>query len=618
MSAHNENVNESVESKMADTVTNAEPDQTSGREWATSLASTYKKLASGESKKDEIGLCHDTMFSGAGVAALLWGLPETVVAPAELLVDRVARVCMGKKSATKSVDILTADHNILGQLQDDDIAVQHSAAIRAIALAHSLKPLAKYCDSSRWEKVGQTLLEAFEFGARRLGDGILLDQLLCVELPLTIASELSVARQFSALAKPAIKSFKLNEGSIDSDGFPSSDCLPDFGPLVASWARCLELIGERKKKIDPAFRDQLNHVPEQFLRLHNGMNQLMVSRSQTRPSCKEFVEQVLAMSSQDLHRQLAMQTGVLVTPKSKMDSKKQGDKVSPLDDLELTCVSEWGATMALRSKWTRKASRFTIGFGDDPVLLEIGSRCPLISGHSSVSVEIDDVIASCSGEFEVVCELHDYEVSYFEIEMELNNGAATLLRQVLLSREDDFLFCNDVVTTPQPRAKIKCTSRWPLASGIEVMPETETRELYLVREKKIESLVLPLGLPEWKCGRTSSSFEVEQRELVLQQSATVGENGGGLSVPLLFDLNAKRSRRKRTWRQLTVGESLQSVCNTDAVAYRAQLDKKNFVFYLAMSGAANRTFMGENFNGEFFAGRLEKSGLMSQLVRVEA
>ena len=151
------------------------------------------------------------------------------------------------------------------------------------------------------------------------------------------------------------------------------------------------------------------------------------------------------------------------------------------------------------------------------------------------------------------------------------------------------------------------------------LPESETREVYLQttgssnQPQKIMALALPLALPEWKAEKSSGQLIAEADALVLEQRI----DGNALYAPLLFDLSPKRSLKKRTWRKLTVAQDRQIVADDQAMAFRFQLNKRQWFFYRALASLGNRTFMGENVNSEFAFNRLHKSGKVSSLFEVE-
>jgi len=224
-------------------------------------------------------------------------------------------------------------------------------------------------------------------------------------------------------------------------------------------------------------------------------------------------------------------------------------------------------------------------------------------------ISINSATAVADRDFEVVCEQSDKDVEYVELETDLGEGGV-FNRQILLSRDEEFLLIADVVV-PSERSRIDYRCRYRLAPGVVGMQETENREVYL-RTSGIQSLVLPLALPEWKVARCDDRLEFDETSLSLVQST----EGRGLYAPLFFDLNPKRSRRKRTWRQLTVGENLKAVPSDVACAYRVQLDEQQWCFYRAINGQANRTFLGENVIDEFVFNRFKKDGTVKALLRV--
>jgi hypothetical protein len=94
--------------------------------------------------------------------------------------------------------------------------------------------------------------------------------------------------------------------------------------------------------------------------------------------------------------------------------------------------------------------------------------------------------------------------------------------------------------------------------------------------------------------------------------------GRALCCPLLLDLKPRRSKLERTWRQLTVAESLEIVTRDVAVGFRAQSGRDQWVFYRSLGPAGNRTMVGYNIAGEFAAGRFLTTGKVKEWLEVEA
>ena len=108
-------------------------------------------------------------------------------------------------------------------------------------------------------------------------------------------------------------------------------------------------------------------------------------------------------------------------------------------------------------------------------------------------VSLNGTLLNPVDEFELTCWQSDDVADYLEIEIELEQGV-TVQRQIMLARDEEFLYFADVVI-PSEVGLIEYVCEFPLVDGIGVMEESETRELYL-KNKKIQSLVIPLALPE--------------------------------------------------------------------------------------------------------------------------
>jgi hypothetical protein len=85
-----------------------------------------------------------------------------------------------------------------------------------------------------------------------------------------------------------------------------------------------------------------------------------------------------------------------------------------------------------------------------------------------------------------------------------------------------------------------------------------------------------------------------------------------------MDLDSKRSKKPRTWRQLTVAESLVVVPSDAAVGFRAQFGRDQWLIYRSLGPAGNRSVLGQNISSEFFAGRFKSNGLVDQWIEIEA
>ena len=217
------------------------------------------------------------------------------------------------------------------------------------------------------------------------------------------------------------------------------------------------------------------------------------------------------------------------------------------------------------------------------------------------------MISGAGDSFELIL----VEKSASELKMPLSDGVQ-VQRQFVLVRDDQIMILMDVVNCPVV-SRIDYHCHYPFAEGISALPESETSEIYLKSGAEIQSLVMPLGLSEWKVERSDGAFRPAQNRLEIHQTI----NGAGLCSSLMFDLNPSRSIRPRTWRQLHVAEQLRHVGCDQAVAFRAQIDQQQWLIYRSIGENANRTFMGENFSKDFFLGRFDRSGAVEELIGVE-
>ena len=99
---------------------------------------------------------------------------------------------------------------------------------------------------------------------------------------------------------------------------------------------------------------------------------------------------------------------------------------------------------------------------------------------------------------------------------------------------------------------------------------------------------------------------------------TQESNAAALYCPLLLDLKPRRSKHNRTWRQLTVAESLEIVPRDLAVGFRAQSGRDQWLFYRSLGRPGNRSVLGYNVAGEFAAGRFLANGKMKPWIEIEA
>ena len=487
------------------------------------------------------------------------------------------------------------------------------AGISSLLVAVRLRDVVLQGSDQDFERIVRSFLSLHRLALESQVSSPLLHQWLAIELPLTMASQLMAIKPFKKEGKLAAKRFVAETRQLlDSDGWPGEACLGQFAALAASWTRCVNLAAACGFKLGSSFLAQMEWVAEQFVRLHGPQKQLLFASKAGLPSKKSFVDFVMRLDGGGRAAQLARATGL---------SKSSGGK-SKTSSVNPSSVSEWAQSAILKSSWKANSPLVGIDFSSTQCRLEVAAKQNLISGVCGVEVKDDgQLIDFGQSGFDVVCQLINDDVAYLELEAQYSGYK--FYRQLLLAKNERFLFLADSVLK-NGAGEIDYRLRMPLAKDINVIRENGTRELYLnFPGKGIQSLVLPLDLPEWTAERCRGLLSAEKDDrlgcqvLNLERTVELSSDGGALYCPLFIDLDPSRSRLKRTWRPLTVAQNLEILSSRVAAGYRVQVDEDQFVFYRALQSIGNRTFMGRNFSGDFFAAKFFRDGSVKEMIAVE-
>ena len=567
-----------------------------------------------------------TLSSGK-IPPVLWGLAGCLSKDQS---QRIDRWYAGKNLQT----ILTRLRTLVANLTDDSAVIELADAVEALAIGHlwAADQLDQQLKGPDRES-GKLALEELSVTALR-SDSIWELRTKSIGLELGVVLAFAQKDPKSILKSGLMDEFEaIIDSNLDSDGWPDARLLSQIGALAGCWSRIVVMFKKLELELDGGIQIQLEWLVRQCLRLMRPDGSLSFSPIGDNADSfdQAFWQSITSMSADPddaVIFQMLMATG---KSKKKKSKKCKTSKLTPLMASELVDpfnVSEWADSFLLRSTWSSKSPRVAVDFsyrdsqaaGDlvaEQCFTQVSRSVPLIHGQTLPEIIVDDQTLQLAGSFEVVCERHDKDVDYVEIQAELSSGSS-LNRQWLLARAEQFLLVADYVL-PASALKIEYRCRWPLAAGMTTLPESETREVYLQtvggsgQPQTIEALALPLALPEWKAEKCLGQLVAEADELVLEQRV----DGDALYAPLLFDLNPNRSLKKRTWRKLTVAQDRQVVADDQAMAFRFQLNKRQWFFYRALASMGNRTFMGENVNSEFSFNRLHKSGKVSSLFEVE-
>lgn len=438
--------------------------------------------------------------------------------------------------------------------------------------------------------VGYGAIEFSSLGSEnRVDDSRLIAQLLDVELPLWGKLQHSTRLETS---DQLVNQFEQSIGeALDGDGWPLAEVVQDLGVLIASWCRCYRLLDALGYEIDPEVTGQLNGLVYQIARLKRCDGSLMFGTAFEFGS-NAFRKKIVECWSE--YQSLPFQIKRSTDRELRMPSASS--------------ISEWAQAGVLRQGWHKKDNKVAFLFDQRRVAIEVDNGQVLVSGDCTPRLEVDGKQLSLASEIGVSCFLR-FDHGDF-IELELDFGDYSIARQILLLNDDELLWINDIVQGPANAIQYKCN--YSLADANEMVRETENNEFYLRNRDKF-TLVLPLFLPEWRSERYDGKLEFSEQNITVSQKV----DGMGMSTPLVFDLNPKRSKQPRTWRRLTVAEQMETVGRDVAVAYRVQIGSQQWLYYRTIGPKGNRTFLGQNFADDCLLAKIELDGTVSPVMEVE-
>jgi hypothetical protein len=400
--------------------------------------------------------------------------------------------------------------------------------------------------------------------------------LLYAELPATLAYLLPELAAADALAKAARETLtEWSDQRLDTSGTIHGQRLEQLMPLVGSLARVRSLGKTSGRKLwSSEVQKQFDLLVEFAWRLVRADGSPMFSAADRKAHRK-----LLRAALRSCKREKA--TGVA---QAVQKGVKAGINGLPASSWQL----EDAGLAALRCDWRRRSPQLAVN-------------------HSSPEFK-SELSLGKTNFWE-----SDRDIDYLELELAYSEGVV-VQRHLALARHDRVLFVADAVLGTKP-GRIDYSASFPLAETAQFEPQRETREGQLVVDELV-ARVVPLALNEWRNGPGfHGSLELHRNQLVLSQS-TEGQN---LLVPLFVDLEPRRAKRELTWRQLTVGKDRKPVPHDEAVGYRVQVGREQWLFYRAMGGAATRTVLGRNLYNELLIGRFHADdGKVTTLVEIEA
>lgn len=327
----------------------------------------------------------------------------------------------------------------------------------------------------------------------------------------------------------------------------------------------------------------------------------LLAAGTTSPRSRAMWEALVKQTKNPKSLQAAMHySGLLPQPADSPHVDK--GKYCKLPPLTVYCDDAAGVVM--QSDWRKKGSRCAIDFSDSEICLEaLGSKGQaVLAGEWTVRVELDNQAQLQLDEWSEVCWFSDDDVDYLELEAKFGQHAR-VQRQALFLREDRMLLLADALLTDQAGLWSVC-SKIPLAGDAQFTRAEKTTEGFIVTPGGARCLTLPLHQPEWRRQSVDGGLQADGEILTSRHQV----NGQRLYAATLISLCNSHAKKPYTWRRLTVGEDLRIVGADEAIAYRVQIGKAQWLLYRSLTAPKRRTALGMHTLAEFYAGRFETDG----------
>jgi len=511
---------------------------------------------------------------------------------------------MRASAAPSSADVMRHLEPWLGD--DAGRVPDEEFALECLGWSYLLPKLAGVLPPVPWWK---TLGVLSDWAARPTGPPnslpLLVEQLLTGELPWTLADQFPELPHCRALGRSGRR--QLSAGvlaCVDDTGLPHYRHLDLVRPLLACWTRCRSLVDSAGGICFTAVaQSRYERFVRQALQLSRQNGEPVFSTCRAGPRDAQWMDAALALAGREEDAAIADQ----LLPWRAASRAASAERVCfPRSSVN----SESAQLASLRPAWLRGGEHLVVGHDQGVLRTELSCGSTTVwSGAWSVEVCVGDRRLQPTA-WKEVCWHSDDDVDYLELETTWS-GSWRLERQILLAREDRFLWLADAVVGPDVQS-LEYRSVLPLAGGVEFRPEQQTREGCLMQRRRV-ARVLPLALPEWRAAAAAGSLDGVPEGLLLRQQA----RARGLYAPLFIDLSPHRLKWPVTWRQLTVAERLEIQKPDAAVGYRIQVGGDQWLFYRSLTPPASRTLLGQNVLHEFLAARFDTEGEADELLAID-
>ena len=201
-------------------------------------------------------------------------------------------------------------------------------------------------------------------------------------------------------------------------------------------------------------------------------------------------------------------------------------------------------------------------------------------------------------------------------EWSFRSGDVRVTRTAILLRGQKTALLSDQIDGR--RALLRTMSvRYSLPPDVVAEPMADCRGMMLrTPATKAVAFVLPLALPALAYTTDRGQFGVAAAGGALDYRLT--PRGRRCWLPLLVTWDAKRRRKRISWRVLTVAENGR-ICNPDqAFAVRVSWGRDDtLVVYRSLGPPALRSFLGHQTRARFLLGKFTREGVVEPLLSVD-
>lgn len=394
----------------------------------------------------------------------------------------------------------------------------------------------------------------------------------------------------------------------DTDGTPHADMLSRIDFWLATLTRSL-FIGQvwKKRLWDQEARERFQLTLQVLVATCNSSGKLAL--------CPEHsIDHGSLLSLAAYFSGLSNRSAERMYLKSLSSGKKKRSAFFIQTDDSAANQSDWSALAVMRNYWSDSSNLLLVTWnGDVPEISLSALGKQLLEGRWEFSLTVNGTEVSGDGEWSAVCWNCDEDADYLELQMDLDGGY-TLERQILLPRNQHFVFLSDIVNGSEA-ARLEYRSLLPVSAGYSGIVDEETHELSL-KTKGLATRVFPLGLSQERDFFQPGSLNLnEQGQIELHQEVA---EATALYVPLVIDWEPELKRKPADWASLTVSEAGKISPRDVAAGHRLRIGKHQLLVYRSLKkGDVARAVLGHHTSYESVIGRFDSDGELTPLLFVE-